>query len=467
MESWKKTPHVLIADDSSILREVFTKEIAQMGISVTTAVDGQEALEIATSTSFDMIITDIDMPNMNGFDLCINLKKNPSTKSIPVIMLSSLDSEVNIEHGFKVGAAAYVSKARAGEDLRECVKDILQKALFLREQTVLVVDDSPFIINIVKDGLIQAGFQVITAENGKIALEKLKTYKPDLIISDMSMPEMDGITLCSTLQTDPSFSGIPFVVMSTSNDRAVMRRMIQRGACSFLVKPFNIEQVVITAEKILSDQYQLLLKEKEKADAERNIMLASITSLIEALEARDQYTRGHSETVAEIAVGMAKEMSFSSLDIENINIAGKLHDLGKIGVPDRILLKPGSLSKEEYLLIKKHPIIGATILEPITTLEPIIPAVLGHHERIDGNGYPKGLKNSNIPLWARIIAVADTYHALISDRPYRESLSQKNVLQIIEDVRSTQLCPECADVFLKWIQKQPRPFSSSINLNNA
>ena len=133
MESWKKTPHVLIADDSSILREIFTKEIAQMGISVTAAVDGQEALEVAKSVFFDMIITDIDMPNMNGFDLCINLKKNPSTKSIPVIMLSSLDSEVNIEHGFKVGAAAYVSKARAGEDLRECVKDILQKALFLRE----------------------------------------------------------------------------------------------------------------------------------------------------------------------------------------------------------------------------------------------------------------------------------------------------------------------------------------------
>jgi response regulator RpfG family c-di-GMP phosphodiesterase len=467
MESWKKTPQVLIVDDSSILREVFTKELAPLGINVTVAVDGQRALETAKSTPFDMIITDIDMPNMNGFDLCINLKKNPFTKAIPVIMLSSLDSETNIEHGFKVGAAAYVSKARAGEDLRECVKDILQKALFLREQTVLVVDDSPLIINIVKDGLIQAGFQVITAENGKIALEKLKTHKPDLIISDMSMPEMDGITLCSTLQADSSFSGIPFVVMSTSNDRAVMRRMIQRGACAFLVKPFNIEQVVITAEKILSDQYQLLLKEKEKSDAERNLMLASITSLIEALEARDKYTRGHSETVAEIVVGMAKEMSFSSLDIENINIAGKLHDLGKIGVPDRILLKPGPLLKEEYLLIKKHPVIGATILEPIKTLEPIIPAVLCHHERIDGNGYPKGLKNSNIPLWARIIAVADTYHALISDRPYRESLSQGNVLQLIEDVRSTQLCPECADVFLRWIQEQPRPFSSSINLNNA
>jgi putative two-component system response regulator len=249
MESWKKTPQVLIVDDSSILGKIFTKELAPLGINVTAAVDGQEALEVAKSTPFDMIITDIDMPNMNGFDLCINLKKNPFTKAIPVIMLSSLDSETNIEHGFKVGAAAYVSKARAGEDLRECVKDILQKALFLREQTVLVVDDSPLIINIVKDGLIQAGFQVITAENGKIALEKLKTHKPDLIISDMSMPEMDGITLCSILQADSSFSGIPFVVMSTSNDRAVMRRMIQRGACSFLVKPFNIEQVVITAEK--------------------------------------------------------------------------------------------------------------------------------------------------------------------------------------------------------------------------
>src|SRR6056300_189657 len=120
MERWKKTPQILIADDSAILREVFTKELAPLGINVTAAVDGQEALELAKSTPFDMIITDIDMPNMNGFDLCINLKKTPFTKAIPVIMLSSLDSETNIEHGFKVGAAAYVSKARAGEDLREC-----------------------------------------------------------------------------------------------------------------------------------------------------------------------------------------------------------------------------------------------------------------------------------------------------------------------------------------------------------
>jgi len=467
MQTWKKTPQVLIADDSAILREVFTKELEQMGISVTASVDGQMALEVATSTSLDMIITDIDMPNMNGFDLCINLKKSPSTKSIPVIILSSLDSEEHIERGFKVGAAAYVSKARAGEELRDRVKDILEKALFLREKTILVVDDSSLIIDIVKDGLMQAGFQVITAENGKIALKKLKAHKPDMIISDLYMPEMDGVTLCSALQADPSFSGIPFVVMSSSTDRAVMRRMIQRGACAFLAKPFNMEQVIITVEKLLSDQYQLLLKEKENADAERNLMLASITSLIEALEARDQYTRGHSESVAEIVVGMAKEMSFSQLDIENINIAGKLHDLGKIGVPDRILLKPGPLSKEEYLLIKKHPVTAATILDPIKTLKPIIPEILGHHERIDGNGYPKGLKGSNIPLWARIIAVADTYHALISKRPYRERLSQENVLQIIEDVRSTQLCPECVDVFLKWIQEQPRPFSSGIKINNA
>jgi len=117
MESWKKTPQVLIVDDSSILREVFTKELVQMGISVTAAVDGQEALEAAKSTPFDLIITDIDMPNMNGFDLCKNLKRNHSTKSIPVIMLSSLDSEANIEHGFKVGASAYVSKANADSHL--------------------------------------------------------------------------------------------------------------------------------------------------------------------------------------------------------------------------------------------------------------------------------------------------------------------------------------------------------------
>jgi putative nucleotidyltransferase with HDIG domain len=183
-------------------------------------------------------------------------------------------------------------------------------------------------------------------------------------------------------------------------------------------------------------------------------MLASITSLVSALEARDTYTRGHSETVAEVLAEMATRIGASKQDIEALTIGGRLHDIGKIGIRDNILLKPGSLTDSEFEIIKQHPIIGANILKPIPSLSPIIPLVLLHHERIDGKGYPQGLKGCKIPLWARMTAVADTYAALISERPYKGSTPQDQVLQIIKDVRGTQLCPDCVDIFLEWITSQ-------------
>jgi HD-GYP domain-containing protein (c-di-GMP phosphodiesterase class II) len=197
-----------------------------------------------------------------------------------------------------------------------------------------------------------------------------------------------------------------------------------------------------------------LLKEKERLDAEQRLMLGSIGSLVLALEARDRYTRGHSEAVANILVGMGRKMGFGSEEIDRIHIIGKLHDIGKIGIRDDILLKPGPLTDGEYGIIKRHPTIGAEILTPIPSMASIIPAIANHHERIDGKGYPEGLKGSRIPLMARMIAVADTFHALTSDRPYRKSHRLDDAFQILEDSKGSQLCPECVRIFLDWIQTE-------------
>jgi len=181
------------------------------------------------------------------------------------------------------------------------------------------------------------------------------------------------------------------------------------------------------------------------------MMLASITSLIVALEARDHYTRGHSEAVAMLVAEMAAYMNATPDEIETLTIAGRLHDLGKIGIPDSVLLKPGRLSDEEFTIIKDHPVVGATILGSIPSIKPMLPVILHHHERFDGKGYPDGLKGDQIPLWARITAVADTYHALTSDRPYREGMAEEKAFAIIEEVRGTQLCSECVDIFFQTI----------------
>ncbi|MHB9096324.1 MAG: response regulator [Syntrophales bacterium] len=440
-------PNILIVDDSSIIRRVLAKQLEKFGAKVTQAEDGQQGLEQAHSDHYDLIISDVEMPNLDGFGLCEKLKGNPRTRDIPVIMLSSLDTDGDIDQGFKSGAAAYVSKAEAQIQLTGTIERVLEQSKFRHSRLVLVVDDSLTVRNLVMQFLQEAAFQVMTAENGNQAMIRIQESRPDLIISDIDMPEMNGIDLCKKLHADPALASIPFVVMSANSDRAVMRRLIQWGAASYLIKPFNMDQIVITVERLLSDQFLILLKEKERLDAEQKMMLASITSLIAALEARDPYTKGHSEAVALLVSEMGTRMNARAEEIESLGIAGKLHDIGKIGVPDGILLKPGRLSNEEYAIIKGHPAIGASILGSISSIKPLLPVILHHHERFDGKGYPDGLKGNRITLWARMTAVVDTYHALISDRPYRRGMSHEEAMVIIEDVRGTQLCPECVDVF--------------------
>jgi len=444
-----KELRILVVDDSAVVRSVLSKELLRSGIEVTQAENGQQAFDIALCKEFDLIITDVEMPVMDGIALCRKLKSNPGTKQTPIVILSSLDREEDIKKGYKAGASTYISKAQAKESLIETIEKTLHKTTFQRGRTILVVDDSLTIRKLVEKGLKEVGFEVAKAENGLAALEILAQEKPDLILSDIDMPEMNGETFCQRVHAEPALASIPFVVMSANNDRPIMRRMLQLGADAYLVKPFNIDQLVITVEKLLSDKLLILHKEKERLENEQRLILATITSLCCALEARDSYTRGHSEAVSDIATKIAINMGMKPEEVDLVKLGGKLHDIGKIGVVDSVLLKPGRLTDEEFAIIKRHPVIGADILRPAPSLAKILPIVLHHHERMDGKGYPDGLKGENIPLWARIMAVGDTYHALTSDRPYRKGMPVDKALQIIEEVSGTQLCPDCVDVFLK------------------
>jgi len=450
--SRSSSPRILIVDDSPTIRFGLKRDLGQLGAVVTEASDGYEALNIVNSEDFDLIITDIEMPRMDGFTFCSKLKSHPTKNSIPVIILSSKEKEEDIELGFKVGAASYIIKSNAKSDLRARVKEILDKNSLLRGRTVLVVDDSTSIRNLIEKALTKAGFNVISAENGRDALELLGKDTPDMILSDLHMPELDGFGLCKSVHSDKNLSQIPFIIMSSDGDRATMRRLLQYGASAYLVKPFNIDQLVVTAERFLSDHFSRILKERERLESERQFLIGSITSLVLALEARDQYTRGHSDSVARILMDIAREMSMDDERIEKLRIAGKLHDLGKIGIRDDILLKPGPLNKEEWEILKMHPRIGAEILAPIASLADILPAIASHHERIDGNGYPEGLKGDQIPMLARMVAVADTYDALTSDRPYRKGFANEEALKIIEDLKGSQLCPDCVQSFLKSVE---------------
>jgi len=237
--------HILVVDDSSMMRKALQAILAPLKLKVTEAADGQAGLDLVPDNRFDLIVTDVNMPNMNGVDFCRRLKNNPSTRGIPVVMVSSFDSDADIDKGFQVGAAAYVSKKEAQSNLLDIIRNIISKSDLHRGQTIMVVDDSRTIRKIVEKGLAQAGFQVVTAVNGKEALEILDRNQPDLILSDIDMPEMNGFQFCDAVHSHPDFVSIPFVVMSSNSDRAHMKRMLQYGAEAYITKPFNTDELVI------------------------------------------------------------------------------------------------------------------------------------------------------------------------------------------------------------------------------
>jgi len=446
---------ILIVDDSAVVRKSLTKLLEEAGAAVTAAEDGEQGLEKALAEAFDLIITDVEMPKLGGYALCLKLKNNPATRSTPVIILSTQDSDEAIERGFQAGATAYISKSEAMAQLKKTIEKVLDKSTFKQERTVLVVDDSKTIRFLVEKGLSEAGFHVLTATNGKEGLDMVKIRTPDLILSDINMPEMNGVDFCKQVKSDPEWAKVPFVVMSSHSERSLLRGMIEQGATTYIVKPFNLDQLVVTIENLLSDHFLQLLEEKERLDDERKMMLESVISIVTALEARHEYARGHSEAVGRIVTGMAKAMKLPAEDIEMLKIAAKIHNLGYVAVPDKILLKPGKLTEEEYGIMKQHTVVGAHILESNPALKDIMPALRNHHERYDGSGYPDGLKKEEIHLWARMIAVADTYKAVTSVRPYRSGQAKEKALELIADLRGNRLCPKCVDVFLELINKNP------------
>ena len=439
---------ILMVEDSETIRRGLKELLAPLHAEIYEADNGVNGQELAWKLHPDLIITDLDMPEMDGIEFCQRLHKSPDSRGIPVIIVSAFDSNADIDLGFQAGAWAYIAKKDAKADLLKTIKDVLSKFSFHRERLIMVVDDSRLVCRLVKEGLEKVGFQVVTAKNGQIAYELVQQQKPDLILSDLDMPVMNGFEFCDALHVKPEYATIPFVVMSTISDRGHMKRILRRGAASYIVKPFNIDQMVILVERLLSDQFQILLKERERLESERTLMLGSIASLISALEARDPYTRGHSETVAEIAAGIATIMGASYEEIELAAIGGRLHDIGKIGIRDDILLKPSALTPQEFEQIKQHPVIGANILKPIPSLANVVSIVLYHHERPDGKGYPYGL--TSVPFWASIVAVADVYAALRSERPYHNPLPEDKALKIIQDVKGTQLTDESVELFMAW-----------------
>lgn len=328
---------------------------------------------------------------------------------------------------------------------------------------VLVVDDEEFLRCIVRERLEQAGYAVDEASDGHDALKKLGNGQGpyDVLLTDIRMPGMDGIALLGEWgKRCPSTAGI---VMSASTELDTAVSALKMGACDYITKPFNGDVLLITIEnalrkKDLERQLQdyrsnLEKKVREQTDVINLMYVRSIDAMINALEAKDFYTRGHAHRVTVYSVATAREMGLSEAEVEDLRRASVLHDLGKIGVREIVLNKPGKLTEAEFAEIVRHPVISVSILEPIPFFRPLLPAILHHHEQYDGSGYPGRLSGDRIPLASRIMAVADTFDAMTSTRAYRKALPVEAATAEIRRCAGRQFDPEIVRHFLAC---QPR-----------
>jgi response regulator RpfG family c-di-GMP phosphodiesterase len=445
-----KNHRILLIDDNVDNRAMIKSIIASINTDVFEMSTARDWLMIPEDFKPDLIIAMLNDSSLDESRLGALLQQNSERGHIPVILMGSMESGKKLKNGIAASVFAYIDQCEATIKLIPAMEKLFGTYSEQPTISILVVDDSSSMRLMLRDELSREGYRIITAENGEKALEIIRSNPPDLILSDVYMPKMNGLQLCEILHKDPLYSEIPFVIMSSVNDAGNMRQVMQYGAAAFIVKPFNIEQLMLTLNKIVSYKLLLLRKEKERLAGEQKLMIAGISGLVKALEARDKYTCGHSERVAFILAGLVQHSGGTPYDIERALIAGRLHDIGKIGIRDNVLLKPGSLTDDEFDHIKQHASIGASIIQTIPSISDILPVVYSHHERMDGRGYPQQLKGHAIPLWARMTSIADTYDALTTDRPYRKGMSHGESLAIIKKASGTQLCPDCVDLFFDW-----------------
>jgi putative two-component system response regulator len=311
----------------------------------------------------------------------------------------------------------------------------------MTEEVILLVEDSDVLRRGLKSLLEQEDYKVITGGNGVEALARMEETTPDLILADILMPEMDGYELFEAVRSRPEWISIPYIFLTARRERRHILAGKRLGAEDYLLKPIAPEDLLTAIRSRLGRSQQLLLAQLQESYEASLIMLAN------AIEVRDPYTRGHVERVMNYAQTIAEYLGWTANDINILRFGSILHDIGKINISEAILRKEGTLNDEEWIEMKKHPEMGVELVHGIHYLDAAVPVILYHHERWNGSGYPFGLKEENIPVMARIVAIADSFDAMTTERPYRKELTPEQAFNEVISGKGTQYDPLIVDAF--------------------
>ncbi len=312
---------------------------------------------------------------------------------------------------------------------------------------LLIVDDDPCILSITVDSLTPAGYQCLTARSASQALLTLKNpdYQIDLMLTDIKMSGMSGIDLMNIAHD--FLPDLPVIIMSATNEIETPVEALRAGSADYLIKPFDFDELLSAVSRTLTKK--TTSKERNRAETLAANWHTAANAFALALDARDKETEGHAERVVVYSVRLGQELGLSSYDLISLELGARLHDIGKIAVPDHVLKKPAPLTDEEWIKMRIHPAKGQQMLQSLGLPENSALIVGQHHEKWDGSGYPLGLKQTEISIGARVFAVADTFDAITSDRVYRRGRRYQDALEEIVKFSGIQFDPEVVEAFAR------------------
>ncbi|HEV2729228.1 MAG TPA: HD domain-containing phosphohydrolase [Terriglobales bacterium] len=318
--------------------------------------------------------------------------------------------------------------------------------------TILVADDQASNRELLQELLTIEGFTVHSVSDGAAVLEQLTRTPVDLVLLDVMMPHLNGFEVCEKIKGDPGTYLIPVILITALSDKQDRLEGIKAGADDFLSRPVDRTELLARVRSLLKLKHRT--DELERAES-------VLFSLARSIEGKDPYTHGHCERLAEYSARLGEHLGLSEEQLIALRRAGVVHDVGKIAVPDAILLKPGSLTQEEWKLIREHPAVGERICAPLKSFRLVLPIIRHHHEKCDGSGYPDGLRGEAIPVTARVLQIVDVYDALTTDRPYKNALSITDALQTMkQEVAQGWWDPQIFDQFERLVRSGTAEFLS-------
>ncbi len=484
MSDIKENTTILIVDDDSALRELCKNFLEEQGFKVSTAGDGVEALEILKKDSFDLVVCDINMPNMDGLGLLGAIKREKI--DVDFLIMSGIGTIQTAVQIMKMGAIDYVSKPFYLNELLIKIKKALEHKRIKEERLnldniveVLKTTKQLFLSLEMSDLLNNLLFYIekifsptdiaiwLYDEKNELKLARLTgrlLRKDSNVISSLKAlshyiiknPTAKLIQIFDESALDGGLKflaglskyKISLMVAPVFGNKGCVGTIIilREGRSPYSSKSLNLFNIFVAQ---ISPQVENCLFYTRLKDLNREIM----RSLAKAVEAKDYYTKGHSDNVAFYAVRLGRHLNLSKEELDNLYWAGILHDVGKIGIPDNILNKPDKLTKEEFDVMKRHPVIGLEILSQVTTMKDILPLIYYHHERIDGTGYPEGIGGDQIPRLTKILSIVDAFEAMTSDRAYRKAMSWDKVRDILLEGAGNMWDPDLVNIWIKEVEE--------------